>query len=97
MQHSVPIACRLDMARSPKETPQTGSLRDLTAYLISVTEASRFSGLSISMIRLLLARGDIEGVKVGRNWSTTREAVQKYLAQERRPGPKPGKKRPQRP
>jgi excisionase family DNA binding protein len=82
------------MAHLAKETRQTGSIKELAANLISVTEASRFSGLSVSLIRLLLKRGEIEGVKIGRNWSTTREAMEKYLAKDRRPGPKPGQRRP---
>jgi len=42
-----------------------------------------------SFIRRLVGRGDIEGIKIGRNWVTTREAIQGYLEKERRPGPKP--------
>ncbi len=62
---------------------------DLTSRLISVAEASRISGLSASFIRRLLQNGVMEGVKVGRNWLTTREAIREYLATERRRGPKP--------
>lgn len=68
------------------------SLKGLTSKLISTTEASRISGLTHSFICRLLRRGDIEGLKIGRNWLTTEEAIRKYLRQERRPGPKPRKK-----
>ncbi len=62
---------------------------DLTAKLISVSEASRISGLTTGFIRRMLRTGEIDGVKIGRNWLTTREAIQDYLKRERRPGPKP--------
>jgi excisionase family DNA binding protein len=71
------------------ETAKIAQLRDLTSKLISVTEASRISGFTPVFIRLLIRRGEIEGVKIGRNWLTTREAVDVYLKKERHPGPKP--------
>jgi excisionase family DNA binding protein len=61
--------------------------------LISLREAAELSGLSASHLRLLVRRGDIWGIKLGHNWLTTREAVENYLAQDRRPGPKPKKPR----
>jgi excisionase family DNA binding protein len=72
-------------------------MEDIPSNLISVTEASRISGLTPGFIRLLVREGTIYGVKIGRNWVTTREAVREYLKKERRPGPKPTKqKRPRR-
>ena len=65
-------------------------LGDLTSKLISLSEASNISGLSASHLRKLVREGQIKGVKLGRNWLTTKEAVREYLKQERRPGPKPG-------
>ncbi len=62
---------------------------ELTAKLISVSEASHISGLTTGFIRRMLRTGEIDGVKIGRNWLTTREAIQDYLKRERRPGPKP--------
>ena len=56
--------------------------------LISVMEASNISQLTPSYIRRLLRQGTIAGVKFGRDWFTTAEAIQTYLATERRPGPK---------
>lgn len=41
----------------------------------------------------MLRRKEIEGVKIGRNWLTTRRAIRAYLAKERRPGPKPQQKK----
>jgi hypothetical protein len=61
--------------------------------LIPLREAAGLSGLSASPLRLLVSRGDIWGLKVGRNWATTSQAVEKYLAQDRWLGPKPKKPR----
>jgi excisionase family DNA binding protein len=72
-----------------EQTTQQGPLEELTSKLISVTEASQISGLTTGHLRKLLREGQIEGVKIGRNWLTTEEAVQDYLKQEIRPGPKP--------
>ena len=56
--------------------------------LISVTTASSLCDLTPSFIRRLLRRGQIEGVKIGRDWFTTEEAIREYMASPRRPGPK---------
>ena len=72
---------------------QPDPLEELTSKFISVTEASRISGLTPSYIRRLLREGTIEGVKFGRDWLTTEKAIREYLSQERRPGPKPGQKK----
>ena len=57
--------------------------------LISLHEATKRSGLSISHLRLLVSQGDVWGIKVGRNWVTTERAVREYLARGIKPGPKP--------
>lgn len=72
-----------------KQTTKQASLQGRTSDLISLKEASEFSGLTPGHIRKLVREGEIEGVKIGRNWLTTKEALQDYLKQERRPGPKP--------
>lgn len=56
--------------------------------LISLAEAAEISGLSQGHLRLLVNQKKIWGMKIGRNWVTTEEAVQAYLATDRRPGPK---------
>ncbi len=56
--------------------------------LIPLSKAAKLSGLSPNHLRLLVGRGDIWGMKVGRNWVTTKKAVENYLSQDRRPGPK---------
>jgi excisionase family DNA binding protein len=75
-----------------EQTTQRGPLEELTSKLISVTKASQISGLTTGHLRKLLREGQIEGVKIGRNWLTTEEAVRDYLKQGIRPGPKPKKK-----
>ena len=75
-----------------EQTTQRSPLDELTSKLISVTEASQISGLTTGHLRKLLREGQIEGIKIGRNWLTTEEAVQDYLKQEIRPGPKPKQK-----
>lgn len=60
--------------------------------LISLKDAAELSGLSPSHLRLLVSHGDIWGKKIGRNWVTTIQAVQEYLAYNHRPGPKPKSK-----
>ena len=60
----------------------------IEARLISVQQAADISGFETSHIRKLLAKGKLDGVKLGRDWWTTADAVEAYLSTERRPGPK---------
>ncbi|MSP12837.1 MAG: DNA-binding protein [Chloroflexi bacterium] len=71
------------------ETGKRDPLEDLTKKLISVTEASQISGLTVSYIRRMIRAKQVWGVKIGRSWLTTREAIQEYMKQDRRRGPKP--------
>lgn len=48
--------------------------------LITLREAAKLGGLSASHLALLVRRGDIWGVKLGRNWLTTAQAVKEYTA-----------------
>lgn len=57
--------------------------------LITLGEAAKLSGLSHDHLRRLAGRGDLKAKKIGRDWVTTERAVREYLAQDRRPGPKP--------
>ena len=61
---------------------------EIEARLISVQQAAAIGGFQKSHIRNLLAQGTIPGIKLGRDWWTTREVVEAYLNTERRPGPK---------
>lgn len=57
--------------------------------LISLSEAAELSGFTTRHLRLLATNGEIWAKKLGRNWFTTTQAVQEYLARDRKPGPKP--------
>lgn len=59
-----------------------------TSDLISVTEAAKIAGFTREHASLLARTGKLEAVRLGRYWYTTREAVEKYLAEGHRPGPK---------
>lgn len=69
-------------------SPKPESLADLLAQTISVEEAAARSGFTTGWIRRLLIRGELAGVKIGRDWRLTPAALQAYLEKERRPGPK---------
>jgi hypothetical protein len=57
--------------------------------LITLKKAAKISQLTPRHIRLLMSQEKIWGMKLGRDWFTTEEAIQEYLAQYRKPGPKP--------
>ena len=57
--------------------------------LIPLSEAANLSGLSSDHLRHLVRNGDLWGMKIGRNWITTRKVVEEYIARDRKPGPKP--------
>jgi hypothetical protein len=61
--------------------------------LISLQEAVELSGLSASYLRLLVSQRKIWGMKLGRNWVTTAQAVEEFLSRDRQRGPKPKKPR----
>jgi len=63
--------------------------------LLSLGEAAKQTGISASHLRLLVRREEVWGRKMGRNWVTTRKAVELYLAQEHKPGRKPKQGPPQ--
>ncbi len=69
--------------------PEHDSVEKAAKKLISLAEAAELCGLSSAHLRRLVREGKISGTKIGRNWVTTEEAVREYLAQDRRPGPKP--------
>lgn len=68
-----------------KDVEKNPSIEDL----ISLSEAADRFSLSHSHLRLLVRKKEIWGIKMGRNWLTTAEAVEKYLKKDRKPGPKP--------
>lgn len=63
-------------------------LRQVEARLISVAQAARQGNLTPSYVRRLLRTGLLLGVKIDRDWFTTKDAMGRYLDADRRPGPK---------
>jgi hypothetical protein len=57
--------------------------------LITLKKAAEISQLTPRHIRLLMSQEKIWGMKLGRDWFTTEKAIQEYLVQNRKPGPKP--------
>ena len=55
---------------------------------ISAKEAAEYRGYTRRHIRYLLANGLVEGRRFGRDWFTTKKALDTYLAMNPRPGPK---------
>ncbi len=48
---------------------------------ISLSEAARLSGLSIAHIRRLIDTKKMWGIKIGRNWVTTKQIIMDYVSQ----------------
>lgn len=59
--------------------------------LISLNGAAKQFGLSQGHLALLIRRGELWGIKIGRNWVTTEKAVREYLARGLHPGARPTK------
>lgn len=59
------------------------------AEWIPVKEAAEYTGYTPRHVRLLLNNGLVKGRKFGRDWFTTKEALDEYLATNPRPGPEP--------
>jgi len=74
------------------EGDQFQFFRELASKLITVTEASAIEmhgeRLSSRQIQRLIKEEKMPGIRLGRNFFTTREAVRNYLRQDRRTGPK---------
>jgi hypothetical protein len=59
---------------------------------IPLRKAAEISGLTQEHIAYLIREGKLWGDKMGSPvWFTTEGALEEYLAQDRRPGPKPKK------
>ena len=71
--------------QEPDRIDQKPNLKDL----ISLGEAARLSGFTDRHLRHLADQKELWAVKLGRNWFTTAQAVEEYLAKNKKPGPKP--------
>jgi excisionase family DNA binding protein len=56
---------------------------------ITTQEAAEILGVTRQHIAYLIREGIIEGQKIGRDWLTTRVAVEEYLKNRPKPGPQP--------
>jgi len=56
--------------------------------LITLSEAAEKSGFTTRHLRYLAENGELWARKLGRNWFTTAQAVEEYMASEHHPGPK---------
>ena len=63
---------------------------------VSTPEAAQRSELSRVYIAQLLRKGTLEGFHFGRDWFVYTDSLEQFLATKRRPGPKPGTKRPRK-
>ena len=70
------------------EKNQTRSDQPGLDELITLSEAAKSSGFTSRHLRYLAENGELWAKKLGRNWFTTTQALEEYLARERRPGPK---------
>jgi hypothetical protein len=55
---------------------------------ITTLEAEKRFGLSRNYVALLLRRGSIEGFRPSRDWFLYTDSLERFLAKERKPGPK---------
>lgn len=58
------------------------------SQIISLEQASQLFGLSHGHLALLIRKKLLWGIKIGRNWLTTEQAIKDYLASNPKPGPK---------
>jgi excisionase family DNA binding protein len=57
--------------------------------LMSITEAAKETGLSLSYLRRLVTEGRIKGEKIGSYWALDRRDLQRFLANPRKIGRPP--------
>jgi len=68
--------------------PEAPDLLDRGRW-VTPTEAAELIGVTAAHVRYLAREGLIEARKFGASWMVRRVSVERYAAQERRPGPKP--------
>jgi hypothetical protein len=71
-------------------------LENVDAHRKTVTtpEAARLSGLSKNYLATLLRKGKLEGFQLARDWFIYLDSLEKFLAANRKPGPKGPRKMP---
>ena len=61
---------------------------DTFGDLIGLEKAALYANFTTRHLRLLLQHRKIKGKKIGRDWITTKEEIDKYLILARKPGRK---------
>ena len=56
--------------------------------LISLQEAAKICGLTQPHLALLIRIGKLWGKKIGRDWVTSKQAINQYQSLDHKPGPK---------
>jgi len=56
---------------------------------ITTKEAAAILGITPEHMAYLLRKGIVRGQKIGRDWITTRSAIEEYEENRPKPGPKP--------
>ena len=66
-----------------------GHIIDANRPVLSVTEASAFSGFTRNHINYLITQGQLDAIKVGSIWLVYEDSLSRYMASPHKPGPKP--------
>ena len=66
-----------------------GHIIDANRPILSVAEASVFSGFTRTHINYLITQGQLDAVKVGSIWLVYEDSLSRYMASPHKPGPKP--------
>jgi excisionase family DNA binding protein len=68
---------------------------ELNRDYLTTSQAAEQSGLSKNYLTQLLRKGVLEGLQVSRDWLIYTDSLQKFLATQRKPGPKGPRKKPE--
>jgi hypothetical protein len=61
---------------------------------ITTPQAAKRSGLSKNYLATLLRKGKLEGFQLARDWFVYTDSLERFLAANRKPGPKGPRKKP---
>ena len=60
---------------------------------VTTIEAEQISGLRRNYLTLLLRQGKLEGFRPSRDWFIYTDSLERFLASDRKPGPRQGSRR----
>lgn len=60
---------------------------------VTTIEAEHISGLKRNYLTLLLRQGKLEGFRPARDWFIYMDSLERFLASNRKPGPRQGSRR----